>query len=118
MACSFDASPQISCPSVGPLPSARPSVAVSLQDVVLAAVDWRIAYEDRWDLDPSFSLDDLRGVGDFEQEVAARARRWAASSKPTADQGQQTSAGPDARLVDETAREQAAGDASSPTEKW
>ena len=91
---------------------------VAVQDVVLAAVDWRIAYEDRWDLDPSFSLGDLRGVGDFEQEVAARARRWAMSSSPTADQREDTSAGPNARLVDETAREQAAGEASSPTEKW
>lgn len=34
-----------------------------------AAVDWRIAYEDRWDLEPAFSLDDLRGVGDFDQEA-------------------------------------------------
>lgn len=91
---------------------------VALTDVVLAAVDWRIAYEDRWDLEPSFSLGDLRGVDDFEREVAARARRWAASPSPTADQREDTSAGPNARLVEQTSREQQTGRASSPTEKW
>lgn len=87
---------------------------VALQDVVLAAVDWRIAYEDRWELEPSFSLDQLRGVGDFEEELAARARRWAASPSPHEEQREEPRAGSNARLVDETSREQETGQASSP----
>lgn len=91
---------------------------VSLQDVVLAAVDWWIAYEDRWDLAPVFSLDELRGVGDFEEQLPARARRWSMTPSPTATPDEEASAGPDDRLVQEVRAEQDRGQASSPTETW
>lgn len=91
---------------------------VALQDVVLAAVDWRIAHEDRWELAPAFSLDELRGVGDFEEQLPGRARRWARHGSPTARPDRDTSAGPDDRLVEEVRAEQQTGQASSPTEKW
>lgn len=91
---------------------------VSLQDVVLAAVDWRIAYEDRWDLAPAFSLDELRGVGDFEEQLPGRARRWSMTPSPTATPDEDPSAGPDDRLVQEVRAEQDSGQASSPAETW
>lgn len=90
---------------------------VSLQDVVLAAVDWRVAHEDRWDLAPAFSLDELRGRGDFEEQLPGRARRWSMTPSPTATPDEDGSAGPDDRLLQEVEAEQDSGQASSPPEK-
>lgn len=88
---------------------------VSLQDVVLASLDWRLEHEDRQDFPTSFSLEELRGAADFDQEIPRRALARA-SGDSTHGQHTDDRRGGDKheRLVEETREAQAEGQASSP----
>ena len=89
----------------------------SLQDVVLASLDWRLQRgETREDLPTSFSLADLRGVDDFDEQLPLRVRNRAPSTGSTHRQHQpeRAATNADQRLIDQVQREQEAGEASRP----
>ena len=89
----------------------------SLQDVVLASLDWRLQRgETRDDLPRSFSLADLRGVDDFDEQLPKRVRNRAPSTASTHRQHQpeRAATNADQRLVDQVQREQEDGEASGP----
>lgn len=88
----------------------------SLQDVVWAAMQWQLEQEHRQDVPTTLSLQELRGVGDFDQRVPALVRDRTRTVAPTHGQhtDPRTGASSDDRLVQEVRDEQAAGEASSP----
>ena len=88
----------------------------SLQDVVLAALDWRLTREPRTDLPKSFSLADLQGVDDFDEQLPKRVQERSPSTSASHQQHQpqRASTNADQRLIDEVEREQEAGEASTP----
>lgn len=88
----------------------------SLQDLVLASLDWRLQREEREDLPDTFSLADLRGVDDFDEQLPQRVANRAPSTSSTHRQHQpeREATNADQRLVEQVEREQETGDASRP----
>lgn len=88
----------------------------SLQDLVLASLDWRLQREEREDLPDTFSLADLRGVDDFDEQLPQRVASRAPSTSSTHRQHQpeREATNADQRLIEQVEREQEAGDASRP----
>lgn len=92
----------------------------SLRDVVWAAMQWQLGQEDREEIPGTLSLQELRGVGDFDQRVPAIVRQRTTNMAPTQQQHHPERAGTssDQRLVEQVRREQEAGEVSSPRETW
>lgn len=90
----------------------------SLRDVVWAAMQWQLEQEHRQDVPSTLSLQELRGVGDFDQRVPALVRDRTSTVAPTHQQHQDGRTGTDSddRLVQEVRDEQDTGEASSPRE--
>lgn len=88
---------------------------VSLQDVVAATMEWRLDREPREDIPNSFSIGELSGTGDFDQQVAASARDRASGVSPTTGQHTTTrdQADQDDKLLDQVREEQSRGEVSS-----
>ena len=92
----------------------------SMRDLVWAAMQWQLEQESREEVPNTLSLQELRGVGDFDQRVPAIVRERTTNMPPTHQQHLNTREGrdQDQRLLDEVKQEQAEGEASSPPEKY
>lgn len=88
---------------------------VALQDVVIATMEWRLDREDRQDIPNRFSLADLAGTGDFDEQLPALARSRATDASPPTGQhtGSRNEDDQDDRLLEQVREEQSRGELSS-----